>query len=81
MSESMEHIKNKIKSIHKELGEVKNLVKEIRDVKKRLMKVEKAIEFGRLTKEDLREIRISEDEIKSGKYVTLEQAKKELGIE
>ncbi len=65
----------------KEFGMIKELLKEMKDVKKRIMRVEKAVEIEKLTKEDLREIRKSEAEIKAGKYKTLEQVKKELGIE
>ena len=43
--------------------------------------MEKAVQIEKLTKDDLREIRLSEGEIKKGKYKTLEQVKKELGIE
>ena len=59
---------------------MKELLKEMKDVKSRLLKVEKAVKMEKLTKEDLREIRESEAEIRSGRYRTLEQAKKELGI-
>ncbi len=38
-------------------------------------------DLERLTKIELREIEKSEEEIRKGKYVTVEQLKKELGIE
>ena len=57
---------------------MKELLKEMKDVKKRLIRIEKAVEAEILTREDLLEIRRSEAEIKAGKYKTLEQAKKEL---
>ncbi len=64
-----------------EAGILKELLKEVKDIKKRVIRVEKAIETEKLTQEDLMEIRKSEAEIKAGKYKTLEQAKKELGVE
>lgn len=64
----------------KEFGILKELLREMKDMKKRLMRVEKAVEIEKLTKEDLREIRKSEAEIRAGKYKTLEEVKKELDI-
>jgi hypothetical protein len=57
------------------------LLKEIRDVKRRLMRIESFIRMEELTKEDLKAIKKSEEEIRKGKYVTAAQLKKELGIE
>jgi hypothetical protein len=57
------------------------LLKEIRDVKRRLMRIESFIGIEELTKEDLKAIKKSEEEIRKGKYVTATQLKKELGIE
>ncbi len=62
-------------------GLLKELLKEVKDIKKRVIRVEKAIESEKLTAGDLGEIRKSEAEIKAGKYKTMEQVKKELGIE
>ena len=52
-----------------------------KDYGKRLKRVERAVPIERLTKAELREIEKSEAEIKKGKYRTIEQVKKELGIE
>jgi len=60
---------------------MRELLKEIRDVKHRLMRMESLIGMEELTKEDLEAIKKSEKEIKKGKYVTAAQLKKELGIE
>ncbi len=65
----------------KEFGIIKEMQKEMKDLKRRLKEVEKAVQVEKLTMQDLREIRKSEAEIKAGKYRTLEQTKKELGIE
>lgn len=65
---------------HKETGMIKELLKEIKEMDKRLKRVEKAVPAEVLTKADLRDIEKSENEIKKGKYVTAEQLKKELGI-
>ena len=65
----------------KDFGLLKEMAKDVREIKRRLITVEKAVQIEKLTKDDLREIRLSEGEIKKGKYKTLEQVKKELGIE
>ena len=61
-------------------GMVKGLLRELRIIDKRLRRVERAVPIETLTKDDLEQIRKSEAEIRKGKYRTLEQAKKELGI-
>lgn len=48
---------------------------------KRLKRVERAVPIERLTKADIRDIEKSEEEIRRGRYRTIEQVKKELGIE
>ena len=55
--------------------------KDVNDIKRRLIRMERAVQLEELTKEDLRAIKKSEEEIRKGKYVTSEQLKKELGIE
>jgi hypothetical protein len=57
------------------------LLKDMKDVKRKLEKIESFIGMEELTEEDLRAIRKSEKEIRRGKYVTASQLKKELGIE
>ena len=64
----------------KEFGLLKEMAKELRDVKRRLMHVEILLEGEELTKEELKQIKKSEAEIKQGKYVTLDQLKKELRL-
>ncbi|MBI4009708.1 MAG: hypothetical protein HY361_00740 [Candidatus Aenigmarchaeota archaeon] len=64
----------------KEAGMIKELLKEIKEMDKRLSRVERAVPVEILTKSDLRAIKKSEEEIRKGKYVTAEQLKKELGI-
>ena len=61
-------------------GMVKGLLRELRIIDKRLRRVERVVPIETLTKDDLEQIRKSEAEIRKGKYRTLEQAKKELGI-
>ena len=65
----------------KEFGLLKQMSRDIKVVKTRLMKMESLLEGEELTKEELRQIRLSEEQIKKGKYVTLDQLKKELGIQ
>ena len=65
----------------KEFGLIKELLKQMKEMNKRLVRVERAVPIEMLTKADLRAIKKSEEEIKKGKYVTAEQLKKELGIE
>ncbi len=60
---------------------ITEILKEIRNVKHKLEKIESFIGIEELTEEDLRAIRKSEEEIRKGKYVTASQLKKELGIE
>lgn len=64
----------------KEFGLLKELSKDVKDIRRRLIRVERAVEIEELTKEDLRAIKKSEGEIRKGKCVTAEQLKKELGI-
>jgi low affinity Fe/Cu permease len=63
------------------LNLISEILKEIRNVKHKLERIESFIGIEELTEEDLRAIRKSEEEIKKGKYVTASQLKKELGIE
>jgi len=65
----------------KEAGMIKELLSEIKEMDKRLKRVESVLPIERLTKAELRDIEKSEKEIRKGKYRTLEQVKKELGIE
>jgi len=65
----------------KETGLLKELLKEIKVIDKRLKRVERAVPVEILTKAELRDIEKSEGEIRRGKYRTLEQVKKELDIE
>jgi hypothetical protein len=60
---------------------ITELLKEIRDVKHKLERIESFMGIEELTEEDLKAIRKSEEEIRKGKYVTASQLKKELGIE
>jgi hypothetical protein len=57
------------------------ILKEMKDVKRKLEKIESFIGMEELTEEDLKAIRKSEEEIRRGKYVTASQLKKELEIE
>ncbi|MBI2542786.1 MAG: hypothetical protein HYW24_01220 [Candidatus Aenigmarchaeota archaeon] len=63
-----------------EAGMLKGLLRELKIIDKRLRRVEKILPIEILTKDDSEQIRKSETEIKKGKYRTLEQVKKELGI-
>lgn len=65
----------------KEVGILRDLLKQMKIMDKRLRRVEKAVPIEMLNREELRAIEKSEKEIKKGKYVTAEQLKKELGIE
>lgn len=64
----------------KEFGIIKQFLHEIKDVKRHLIRVESMLAEEQLTPEDWKEIRKSREEIRKGKYVTLEQLKKELQI-
>lgn len=64
-----------------ETGMLKELAKELKIIDRRLRRVEKVLPVETLTKDDLKQIKKSEAEIRKGKYHTLEQVKKELGIE
>jgi hypothetical protein len=57
------------------------ILKEMKDVKRKLEKIESFIGMEELSEEDLKAIRKSEEEIRMGKYVTAYQLKKELEIE
>jgi hypothetical protein len=59
---------------------IKELLKEIKVIDKRLKRVERILPVERLTEADLRNIKKSEGEIRKGKYRTISQVKKELGI-
>ena len=63
-----------------ETGIIKELLKEVREMNRRLSRVEKAVPIEVLTKSDLKAIKKSEEEIRQGKYVTADQLKRELGI-
>ncbi|MBI2543205.1 MAG: hypothetical protein HYW24_03405 [Candidatus Aenigmarchaeota archaeon] len=62
----------------KEFGIMKQFLNEIKDVKRHLLRVESMLVEDQLTPKDWEEIKKSREEIKEGKYVTLEQLKKEL---
>ena len=64
-----------------ETGMIKELLKEIKVIDKRLKRVERILPVERLTEADLRDIKKSEGEIRKGKYRTISQVKKELGME
>jgi hypothetical protein len=64
----------------KGVGILKDLLNQVKIIDKRLKKVEKALIIENLTKADIRDIEKSEEEIRKGKYRTIEQVKKELGI-
>jgi hypothetical protein len=65
----------------KDVGMIKDMLKQMKVMDKRLKRVERVVPIETLTKADLREIEKSEGEIRKGKYRTIEQVKKELGIE
>ena len=65
----------------KEIGILKDLIKQLRTLDKRLSRVEKVMPIEILTKAELKAIKKSEEEIRKGKYVTADQLKKELDIE
>ena len=65
----------------KDVGMLKDVLKQMKIMDKRLKRVERVMPIVTLTKTELDAIRKSEDEIRKGKYVTSEQLKKELGIE
>lgn len=62
----------------KEFGIIKQFLNEMKDVKRRLMRVEHMLSEDQLSPKDWNEIRKTREEIRKGKYVTLEQLKKEL---
>jgi len=66
---------------NKDVGMLKDMLKQMKLMDQRLKRVERAVPIERLTKADLRDIEKSEAEIRKGKYRTVEQVKKELGIE
>lgn len=61
-------------------GLLKQMSHDIREVRDRLIKMESLLENDEPTKEELRQVRISDAQIKRGKYVTLRQLKEELGM-
>ena len=65
----------------KEIWILKDLIKQLRTLDKRLSRVEKVMPIEILTKAELKAIKKSEEEIRKGKYVTPDQLKKELDIE
>ena len=62
----------------KEFGLIKQSLREIKDVKRHLMRVEAMLVEDQLTMGDWKEIEKAREEIRKGKYLTLEQLKKEL---
>jgi ABC-type phosphate/phosphonate transport system substrate-binding protein len=64
----------------KEFNIIKQFLKEMKDMKRRLIRVESMLAEEQLTPEDWKEIRKSREEIRKGRYVTLDQLKRELGI-
>jgi hypothetical protein len=59
---------------------LKSVLKEVREVKNRLTKIEELIRIEELSRDDIKYIKIAEREIKEGKFKTSEELKKELGI-
>lgn len=59
---------------------LKEILKEVKDVKRRLVMVQSMAREEELTREELEQIRKARADFKKGKYVTLEQLKKELGM-
>lgn len=59
---------------------LKEILKEVKDVKKRLVTVQSMVGEEELTKQELRQVRKARADFKKGKYVTLEQLKEELGM-
>ena len=59
---------------------LKEILKEVRDVKQRLSTVQSMVMEEELTKQELRQIKKARADLKKGKYVTLEQLKKEIGM-
>lgn len=59
---------------------LKEILKEVKDVKKRILIVQSMVGEEELTKAELRQIRKARADFKKGKYVTLEQLKEELGM-
>jgi len=59
---------------------LKAILKEVRDVKKRVLMVQSMVGEEELTKQELRQIKKARADFKKGKYVTLEQLKEELGM-
>jgi hypothetical protein len=58
----------------------KEILNEVKGLKKMLLNVEDMLEVEKLTKQDIKAILASESEFKKGKFVTLEQLKSQLGI-
>jgi len=59
---------------------LKAILKEVRDVKKRVLMVQSMVGEEELTKQELRQIKKARADFKKGKYVTLEQLKEEIGM-
>lgn len=59
---------------------LKEILKEVKDVKKGLLTVQSMVGEEELTGAELRQIKRARADFKKGKYVSLEQLKEELGI-
>jgi hypothetical protein len=64
----------------KEFGLIKQSLREIKDVKKHLIRVEAMLAGEQLKPQEWKEIERARAEIRKGEYVTLEQLKRELRI-
>ncbi len=57
---------------------LKEILKEVKDVKHRVLMVQSMVSEEELTKQELKQIKKARTDFKKGKYVTLEQLKEEL---
>ncbi|MBI3412590.1 MAG: hypothetical protein HY051_00730 [Candidatus Aenigmarchaeota archaeon] len=56
------------------------ILKEVKDVKRRVLIMQHLSEDEVLTKDELKQLRKARADFKKGRYVTLEQLKEELGM-
>lgn len=59
---------------------LKEILREVKDVKKRLLVVQNMVGEEELTKQELSQVKKARADFKKGKYVTLDQLKEELGM-
>lgn len=57
---------------------LKEILKEVKDVKHRVLMMQSMVSEEELTKQELKQIKKARTDFKKGKYVTLEQLKEEL---